>query len=178
MEATTKVFVTYHQMLVAEPGAEPPGSVRNGLTASVPGAAMIHTGVHTGFVEVTVRLAAEALDHVDGWEEEAEADLVTSTGEIYLMGVAEGASSTTLTPQGPGHYRMRVHARGRASGSGESYLIVVWPIELGADAVARYRPEPLPRSEIREWARERGLPFSERGRIAGGPGFHREGPAR
>ncbi|MEU4326115.1 Lsr2 family DNA-binding protein [Nonomuraea dietziae] len=185
MEATTKVFVTYHQMLVAEPGADHPGSVPNGLTTSAPEAAVIHTGLHTGEVEVTVRLTAGPPAPVDGWEEEAEVDLVTSTGNIHLSGLMEGASDgptrPVLTPQGPGCYRMRVHARGRASGSGEVYLIVVWPVELGADAVARHRPEPLPRSksdEIREWARKRGLPQSERGRIAGGPDLRGEGPAR
>ncbi|GAA2641937.1 hypothetical protein GCM10010412_001310 [Nonomuraea recticatena] len=189
MEATDEVFVSYHQMLVAEPGAYPPEGLTGGLAASAPGAAVIRTGIHTGNVDVTVRLTTAAPDAQDGWEEEAEVDLITSTGEMWLAGLMNGpADLPNLTPHGPGRYRMRVHARGRginydgvATKPCEFYLLVVWPVELVPEVVASRLPEPLPRSqsdEIRDWARRYGHVYSERGRPASGPGFPGGGPVR
>ncbi|MEU6785137.1 hypothetical protein ABZ912_38615 [Nonomuraea angiospora] len=58
--ARADVHVSYHQIQVREEEGDVPvvDGVPNGLTASVPGAAVILTGIHTGVVDVTVHLTA------------------------------------------------------------------------------------------------------------------------
>ncbi|MEV0144154.1 MULTISPECIES: hypothetical protein [unclassified Nonomuraea] len=181
--ARADIHVSHHQLLVTEPGRDHPGSVPNGLTASAPGAAVILTGIHTGVVDVTVRLASARPPVDTGWDETEEVELITFTGEICVGGLMSEppAALPVLTPQGPGRYGMRVQARGRdLDPTGvpkvpfEFYLVTVWPLDVGAEAAARLGVGvaeelglPDKSSEIRRWAREHGLPQSERGRPAG-----------
>ncbi|MFI6788352.1 hypothetical protein ACIBG4_13580 [Nonomuraea sp. NPDC050383] len=178
--ARADVHVSYRQLLVAEPGRDHPGSVPNGLTASVPGAAVILTGIHTGVVDVTVRLVATRPPVDTGWDETEEVELVTFTGEIHVCGLMSEhpAALPVLTPQGPGRYGMRVQARGRDLDPAavpkvpfEFYLVTVWPLDVGSEAAARLGVGvaeelglPDKSSELRRWAREHGLPQSERAR--------------
>ncbi|MFI9589100.1 hypothetical protein [Nonomuraea sp. NPDC052265] len=137
-QARADVHVTYHQILVGEPGRDHPGTVPNGLTASAPGAAVIRTGIHTGVVDVTVRLAGTAQPpDPEGWEESEEVEFVTTTGVMRVQGVAD--EPIDLTPQGAGRYGLRVHGRRRdrrtpSNQPSEVYLLVVWPVALGAAA--------------------------------------------
>ncbi|NUS04174.1 MAG: hypothetical protein HOV97_16655, partial [Nonomuraea sp.] len=119
--ARADVHVTYRRMLIAEPGRDHPGAVPNGLTASAPGAAVILTGIHTGVVDVTVRLADTPPPADPGWDETEEVELVTFTGELRLSGMMASPTDALplLTPQGPGRYGMRVQARGRPAGRQE-----------------------------------------------------------
>ncbi|WP_143591205.1 hypothetical protein [Thermoactinospora rubra] len=55
--ARADVHVSYHQLLLSEPGATIRPHVPNGLVAGDVGGAVILTGIHTGVVDVTVRLA-------------------------------------------------------------------------------------------------------------------------
>ncbi|MFI7460692.1 hypothetical protein [Nonomuraea sp. NPDC049646] len=183
--ARADVHVTCHQIVVGEPGRDHPGTVPNGLTASAPGAAVIRTGIHTGVVDVTVRLAGTAppLD-AEGWDETEEVELVTFTGEVRLSGMMHSPPDALplLTPQGPGRYGMRVQARGRDLDPAavpevpfEFYLVTVWPVETGPEAAARLGVGvaeelglPGKSAEIRRWAREHNDPQSERGRRSRG----------
>ncbi|TYB62799.1 hypothetical protein FXF51_25635 [Nonomuraea sp. PA05] len=188
--ARAEVYVSYHQLLIQEQGDEvAPFDVPNRLTASAPGAAVILTGLHTGVVDVTVRLVdappTEPDEPSGGWDEVHDVQLVSFTGEMRLGGFGMGLADSlpVLTAHGPGRYGMRVHARGRdvaedaVSGvPAEFYQVTVWPIDVGPQAharlgigVAQELGLPDKSREIREWAKQHGLPQSERGRIAGAP---------
>lgn len=178
--ARADVHVSHHTFLVAEPGADTPWDAPNGLTAGGQGGAIIRTGIHTGVVDVTVRLAdSEPPVAADGWDEVEETQFISLTGEVRVS-----QRIPCLTPQGPGRYGMRVYARGRdidptavPSVPFEFYLVVVWPIDVGPEAERSYGAgvaeelglpdKPRSKSEdIRAWAKEHGSPSSERGRIA------------
>ncbi|NRQ39761.1 hypothetical protein HII36_49220 [Nonomuraea sp. NN258] len=163
----------------------------------MPGGAVILTGVHSGAVDVTVRLVpAPPPADAAGWDAVEEVELVSFTGEMRLGGLMGDVPETlpALTPHGPGRYGMRVQAHGRDIAPTavpkvpfEFYLVTVWPLEVGAVAVARLGPgveagagigvagesglsdEPDSGAELRRWAREHGLPQSERGRAANHP---------
>ncbi|UBU12472.1 Lsr2 family protein [Nonomuraea gerenzanensis] len=184
--ARAVVYVSYHRLIVQEQGdAIEPSHVPNRLTASAPGAAVILTGLHTGVVDVTVRLTDTPPTGPggEGWDEVEEVELVSFTGEMRLTGFGMNLPEElpVLTAHGPGRYGMRVHARGRGvAESGvpgvpaEFYLVTVWPVDVGPQAYARLGIGvaeelglPDKSREIREWARQHGLPQSERGRIAG-----------
>ncbi|NJP89619.1 hypothetical protein HCN51_09200 [Nonomuraea sp. FMUSA5-5] len=178
------VHVSYHQLLVHERGdATPPSDVPNGLTASVPGAAVILTGIHTGVVDVTVRITdAPPAGSGEGWEEVEDVELISFTGEMRLAGLGMGLTDEppVLTAHGPGRYGMRVHARGRgldrdgvAKVPFEFYQVTVWPIDVGPQARARLGVGvaeelglPDKSRAIREWARQHAQPQHEPGRLA------------
>ncbi|NUW37846.1 hypothetical protein HTZ77_41580 [Nonomuraea sp. SMC257] len=171
-ERAERVFVSYHQLVVSDREYDEghPDHSDDELASSRPGIAVIWTGVHTGFLDVTIRLATAAppMPRPGEWEEGTEVDLVTLTGETVLCGLMGDppAQFPDLTPQGPGRYRMRVHTRGRSLNNKaygqvcpEVYVITIWPVDVGPGAAARYREmaahEPPTRSDrLRAWARE------------------------
>ncbi|MFI7618197.1 hypothetical protein ACIBP6_43955 [Nonomuraea terrae] len=177
------VHVAYHQMVVQEQGdAHAPGRALNGLVTSAPGAGRIFTGIHTGVVDVTVRLTdAPPGPAADGWEETEQVELVSFTGEMRLAGLMGDAPEElpVLTAHGPGRYGLRVHARGRgidydgtADVPFEFYLLTVWPIDVGPEARARLGVGvaeelglPDRSREIREWAQRHAV-LHEPGRPA------------
>ncbi|GAA2211350.1 hypothetical protein GCM10009850_068090 [Nonomuraea monospora] len=194
--ARAEVYVSHHQLLIQEQGdAVAPFDVPNRLTASAPGAAVILTGLHTGVVDVTIRLADAPPTELgdEGWDEVHDVQLISFTGEMRLGGFGMGLADSlpVLTAHGPGRYGMRVHARGRdvaedaVSGvPAEFYQVTAWPIDVGPQAharlgigVARELGLPDKSREIREWAKQHGLPQSERGRIAGAPPPRQHVPA-
>ncbi|MGV9381228.1 hypothetical protein ACWDRB_35810 [Nonomuraea sp. NPDC003707] len=183
--ARADVHVSYHQIQVREEEGDVPvvDGVPNGLTASVPGAAVIRTGIHTGVVDVTVRLAdAPPADAAEGWDEVEEVELISFEGGMRLAGLLGDLPEElpVLTPHGPGRYGMRVHARGRdidydgvARVPFEFYLVTVWPIDVGPEArrrlgvgVAEELGLPARSRDLRERARHLGLPAQEPGRVA------------
>lgn len=114
----------------------------NGLVDMWPGEARIQTGIHSGDVDVTVRLHGAEPDIDPGpWEEVAEVSLRAPVGELMVRpsdtDPPEGLP--VLSFQGPGDYRLRVHARGRDTAYDltpdevtEWYLIQVWPAPYAA----------------------------------------------
>lgn len=150
----TDVFVEYHLLLVADPGADLPfDRPEGGLAVGGLGGAVIFAGLHTGFVSVAVDLAeSEPPADTQEWEQTDEVYFVTRMGETRVADIC-------VTPQGPGRYGMRVHARG------DHYLVVVWPLELGPDVEAPAPPRGLA-AQIREWSRIHADPSMEPGRIA------------
>ncbi|MEU4578753.1 hypothetical protein [Nonomuraea sp. NPDC023979] len=174
-ERAERVFVSYHTLMVGDRDSERghPDHAFDQLASSRPGIAVIRTGVHTGFLDVTIQLATgpPPMPQPDAWEDGTEFDLITLTGETVLCGLMGEPPSQfpNLTPQGPGRYRMRVHTNGRSVNNKayrqvcpEAYLITIWPVDAGPDATARYREmadsEPLNKSDrMRAWAREQAL---------------------
>lgn len=158
-----------------------PDEVPNGLVAATLDAIVIRTGIHTGTVEVEVRLSlSPPSKSVERGDEAEDLEFVTSVGDMELWGFMEAEPNglPVLTPQGPGRYGMRVQARGRdtdpdavPSTPFEYYEITVWPIELGStvipqETVAASLPDDPRRAALREWMRGEGSPHAERGRIA------------
>lgn len=136
----TVIHVTYHQLPIADSGTFPNVSTRsgNGLLYGGSGAVTVLTGIHTGVVSVTleIRRSAPIEIAIDNWDEVAEVSFEAPNGEAQVTSLMSEVPHDLplLTPAGPGHYRLRVHARGRdtdpdgvASEPFENYLITVWP---------------------------------------------------
>ncbi|MFF0476630.1 hypothetical protein [Streptomyces sp. NPDC004284] len=120
---------------------------RNGLVAGSENHAVVLAGISAGTAMISYDLSPERLaaDDSQEWEEAAEFDYTSTTGVTHLaacMGPDEEsddmeAYEVNLTFNGPGDYRMRLHALGRGlSPDGvqdedepiaEHYLLQVWP---------------------------------------------------
>ncbi|WP_435279384.1 hypothetical protein [Streptomyces sp. 1222.5] len=134
------VPVQYHQFRISDEDA-PAGPdlprEHNGLIEVQDGIATVHTGIHTGDVDVTVTLHSRAPDTPDtGWEEIVEVSLYSVSGELMVRGLMDDLDEDlpVLSFGGPGDYRLRMHARGRDTATDltpteitEWYLIQVWP---------------------------------------------------
>ncbi|MEV4577980.1 hypothetical protein AB0K16_32515 [Nonomuraea jabiensis] len=148
--ATAKVFVSYSKILIKALGevdyTDPPGYAPNGLVAAHLDAAAIFTGVHSGYVTVTVQTTTSAprLEGGRKWADVEEVVFPTSIADMRLfglMGDTPPPDLPSLTPQGPGVYSLRVHASTRprigtpeTDDPVEEYLVCAWPLALGRDA--------------------------------------------
>ncbi|MEU2057150.1 hypothetical protein [Streptomyces bungoensis] len=134
------VPVQYHQFQISdEDGPAGPDLPRthNGLLEVQDGIATVHTGIHTGDVDVTVTLRTGAPDPGGtGWEEIVEVSLHSVSGELMVRGLMDDLDEElpVLSFDGPGDYRLRIHARGRDTATDhapdevtEHYLIQAWP---------------------------------------------------
>ncbi|MFM9589947.1 hypothetical protein ACKI1J_14500 [Streptomyces scabiei] len=108
----------------------------NGLVSAIDGAVEVSTGIHTGNVQVTVELHALRPEPAAGWEEIAEISWRSPSGEALVAPLMDDpVDLPSLASQGPGSYRLRVHARGRDTAVDhtlvdevvESYLLQSWP---------------------------------------------------
>jgi hypothetical protein len=75
------------------------------------------TGVSNGEVDVTVTLhqAEPVPDHKD-WQEIVEISAHSASGELMVRAMMDDLDGTPLLSfNGPGDYRLRIHARGRES---------------------------------------------------------------
>ncbi|MDP4507518.1 hypothetical protein [Nonomuraea turcica] len=122
------------------PAAEP--ALPEGLVAAAPDAVVIRTlrdrsvvGVHVRWEQSGARMPPSS------WEQTEEIEFVTTTGIMRVEGMSDdhGEEPPNLTYQGVGRYGLRVYGRSRkgerpSNRPGESYLLVVWPIALGAGA--------------------------------------------
>jgi hypothetical protein len=137
--ATAPVFTEYHGFQIKDPEgpvADDLDASHNGLVSAYLGDIEVATGIHTGDVEVTVELHAEPPGPAEGWEEIAELSWRSPSGEALVTPLMhDPADLPSLAWQGPGSYRLRVHARGRdtavdhATGENvvEFYLLQSWP---------------------------------------------------
>ncbi|ROP44254.1 hypothetical protein [Streptomyces sp. PanSC9] len=138
------VPVQYHQFQISdEEGPVGPALPRrhNGLIEVQDGIATVYTGIHTGDVDVTVTLHPRAPEAGDtGWDEIVDVSLRSVSGNL-MDDLDEDLP--VLSFDGPGDYRLRVHARGRDIATDfapdqntEWYLLQVWPAPA-QDAVVR-----------------------------------------
>ncbi|MFC9916063.1 hypothetical protein [Streptomyces sp. NPDC059862] len=134
------VPVQYHQFDISdEDGPASPDLDRrhNGLVRVADGAIIVMTGIHTGDVDVTVTLHEAEPAPVDGnWQEIVEISAHSASGELMVRGMMDDLDEElpVLSFNGPGDYRLRVHARGRDTAVDlapdevtEWYLIQAWP---------------------------------------------------
>lgn len=135
----TLVQAEYHLFHITDPQGPVAADLdasRTGLVSADGGAIEVATGIHTGDIHVTVETYAQAPDPDPGWEEIAEISCHSSSGQLLVTSfMDEPADLPSLASQGPGPYRLRVHARGRDTAVDqttvdevvESYLIQSWP---------------------------------------------------
>jgi hypothetical protein len=95
---------------------------------------------------------------LDGWDEVAEASVESEDGELFVHALGEDSPPEFpgLAHEGPGAYRLRVHARGRdiaphsrAEEPVENYQISVWPAEETPETV--YKQSDKRGQEYRTW---------------------------
>ncbi|MCS0605223.1 hypothetical protein NX794_29020 [Streptomyces sp. LP11] len=144
------VPVQYHQFQINdEDGSVGPDLPRshNGLVEVQDGIATIHTGIHTGDVDVTVTLHTDVPRAGDSeWDEVVELSLRSVSGELMVRGLMDDLDEElpVLSFDGPGDYRLRIHARGRDTAIDlapdeitEWYLIQAWPAQAHDATVLR-----------------------------------------
>ncbi|MGW0149188.1 hypothetical protein ACWDVU_26695 [Streptomyces sp. NPDC003333] len=101
------------------------------------GITVVMTGIHNGDVGVTVTLhRTEPPPGEEHWQEIVEISAHAPSGELTVRGMMDDLDEElpVLSFDGPGDYRLRVHARGRDTDVGltpdevtEWYLIQAWP---------------------------------------------------
>lgn len=131
----------------------------NGVIASNPGLCVIFCSTSSGFARLFLELWEDppaALD-VDAWDEVVDHSVESRTGHMIVSPMGDTSPGLPeLTPSGPGHYRIRVHARGRdidpdgvASEPNEEYLFAVWPAGPQADVI--HKQTDHYGAEVRAW---------------------------
>jgi hypothetical protein len=144
------VPVQYHQFQISDeggPAAPDLACEHNGLVEVADGVASVHTGIHTGDVDVTVTMHETApAPSNDNWEEIVEFSGHSASGALMVRGLMDDLDEElpVLSFNGPGDYRLRVHARGRDTAVDlapdevtEWYLIQAWPAPAEPVAVLR-----------------------------------------
>ncbi|MBJ6636795.1 hypothetical protein H4K36_00360 [Streptomyces sp. DHE7-1] len=108
----------------------------NGLLEVQDGIATVHTGIHTADVDVTVTVTLHTDPEGAEWDDIVEVSLHSVSGELMVRGLMDDLDEElpVLSFDGPGDYRLRIHARGRDTAIDlapdevtEYYLIQVWP---------------------------------------------------
>ncbi|MEU0206614.1 hypothetical protein [Streptomyces canus] len=149
MDAAHNVYVTEGAFGVLDAGEIPVQTAdwSNGLAAPMAEGALIAVGIHLGEIRATAFSVSgpPPVPADEFWEEIVEVSVYAPTGslrvESHEQGPVDGLAS--LSPAGPGWYRLRVHARGRnvlpdktSSEPVEDYLLVAWPApQADADIV-------------------------------------------
>lgn len=150
MTDSAPVYVQDHCFFVSDAGVETPFWTMDhstGLAGMMASTAMMHAGVDRG----TVMVSVDAVDSrpelstpeqwaaLSEWEDIAEVSIYVPNGDLRVDRLEYGPFNAridlpVLSPSGPGHYRMRMHARGRdryddkvVEDSGEAFYIVTWP---------------------------------------------------
>lgn len=121
---------------------------------------MVLVGASSGVVNVQVQVYEQPVTSPDttGWDEVVDHSIESVSGQMQVAAMMDDPPDLPLlTPFGPGHYRVRVHARGRDRGydavafePAEDYLLQIW---LG-HARERHRP-PAHRPVWAELAQQR-----------------------
>ncbi|MEU6606543.1 hypothetical protein ABZ922_16020 [Streptomyces shenzhenensis] len=117
----------------------------NGLIFSKPGLAVVLVGINSGAVNTTVEVYRHPVGRpdTDEWDEVVDHSIESISGHMRVTSLMDDPPELpTLTPFGPGAYRVRVHARGReraydahVSEPVEDYLLQIWPGRHEPDAV-------------------------------------------
>ncbi|MEU8780462.1 hypothetical protein [Streptomyces sp. NPDC048637] len=149
MTTSSVMFVSEGIFGVSDDAQVPVETVRwsNSLAAAMDYGAWILTGINTGVVSVRAQCldAAPPVEATD-WEEIVEVSVRSVAGDLYINSGYDITPDDlpVLNPQGPGWYRMRVHASGRSVNLDgvsdepvEDYLIAVWPQEPTESVVIR-----------------------------------------
>ncbi|WP_162597004.1 hypothetical protein [Streptomyces sp. NEAU-S7GS2] len=149
MTTSSVMFVNEGIFGVSDDAQVPMETVRwsNGLAAPMDHGAWILTGINTGHVRVKAQCldAAPSVEAAD-WEEIVEISVRSVAGDLCINSGYDITPDDlpALNPQGPGWYRMRVHASGRSINPDgvseepvEDYLIAVWPQEPAKSVVIR-----------------------------------------
>jgi hypothetical protein len=134
------VPVQYHQFEISDedgPAATDLEREHNGLVRVADGAITVMTGIHTGDVDLTVTLhAAQPTPDSGAWQEIVEISAHSASGELMVRAIMDDLDEElpALSFNGPGDYRLRIHARGRDTAVDlapdevtEWYLIQAWP---------------------------------------------------
>ena len=133
------VHAEYHLFQIADPQgpvADDLDASRTGLVSADGGAIEVTTGIHTGDVQVRVEPHYQRPEPAEGWEEIAEISCHSPSGELLVTSFMDDpADLPSLASQGPGSYRLRIHAHGRDRAIDkttvdevvESYLVQSWP---------------------------------------------------
>ncbi|MGW7516421.1 hypothetical protein ACWGJ2_12590 [Streptomyces sp. NPDC054796] len=133
------VDADYGMFYLCDNDTLPPTEIRpaNGLIFSVDGIAVVMTGVQAGPVQVEVEARSHAPQYVDtqAWDEVLDHSLYAPNGQVGVNHMEHGPTGLPLlTPYGAGHYRIRVHARGRdtepdgfVEEAVENYRLIAWP---------------------------------------------------
>lgn len=119
----------------------------SGLICTLDTGAVIATGIDMGYVRVEVRAldTEPRLGAVSEWDEVVDVSVSAPLGDLRVDAILGDAPSLpTLTPSGPGTYRIRVSTRGRrdrlkevTDDVVESYVLEVWPAPSSAEVVHR-----------------------------------------
>jgi hypothetical protein len=146
------VRIDYNLFAISDSGLPVTPSPRelaasSGLICTLDAGAVIATGIDMGYVRVKVRAldTEPPLETESEWDEVVDASVSAPGGDLRVEAILGDAPSLpTLTPPGPGTYRMRVCARGRrnspkevADEVAESYLLEVWPAPSSPEVVHR-----------------------------------------
>ncbi|MEV8550845.1 hypothetical protein AB0L04_13585 [Streptomyces glaucescens] len=144
------VPVQYHQFEISdEEGPAGPDLARahNGLVRVADGVITVMTGIHTGDIDVTVTLHdTEPAPGNSDWQEIVDISARSPSGELMIRGIMDDLDEElpVLSFQGPGDYRLRIHARGRDTAVDhapdqvtEWYLIQAWPARPNEVEVVR-----------------------------------------
>lgn len=153
---TTRVWVYARQFYIVDPDlgtdqAPDIADAGNGLIAVEEDGAGILTGLTVGPVEVAVTThASEPPLHGGDWDEVVETSFISTTGSALVTSWEDGEAEDLpdLAPNGPGSYRVRVHARGRDEGRAkdslgpdddpvEVYLLQVWTAPAAEERIIR-----------------------------------------
>jgi hypothetical protein len=144
------VYVTHSWFGVTDQGELPfeTGTWANGLVSVMAVGARIHTGIDTGNVNVATSMLNARPEEVDpdSWDEIVDVSIFSRHGLLRVDSPQTGFvdSLPVLSFQGPGSYRLRVHARGRDIAhrqvkevSAEQYLLTIWPEEPSPEVIIR-----------------------------------------
>lgn len=142
------VRVSDHWFGVLDAGDVPveSGDWSNGLVVKMSHGAMIYTGISHGYVRVAVEVLESSPEYLDisDWDEVIDSSVYSASGELRVDSPDTGAATglAVLSSNGPGHYRIRVHARGRDTNYDavqndpvEDYVLLAWPAAAGVDVL-------------------------------------------
>lgn len=161
MAAVAQVRVQDHCFIVGDASdATPPFDLldwTSGIAGAMPSALLVDAGIQSGTVSVTVTVTDDRppLETPQQWATTAEWDDIAEVSVNAPQGTltveqlqyppgTEPLSLPVLSPQGPGCYRLRLHAAGRdqqydqiAEDSDVRLLIAAWPSPFSAPLIIK-----------------------------------------
>lgn len=150
MTGSASVHVQDHGFLLSDSSVPTPFETMDystGLGGLMPSSMLIYAGIDRGTVEVSVEATStraalntsQDWDALADWDDIAEFTLFCPHGDLRVDRLEYGPHDARvdlplLSHDGPGHYRIRLHARGRdrhhdqiVEDSGESFHLQAWP---------------------------------------------------